>query len=479
MKKMTRRDFLATTTAAGAFSLLPSRPWARIVGANDDIRVAVAGFRSKGKGHIESFRRMKGVRVVALCDPDQAVLEREARRFRGRHETVNTYADVRELLEDDAVDAVVIATPHHWHALMTVWACQAGKDVYVEKPASHCVWEGRKMVEAARKHERIVQHGTQKRSDHGLRAAVEWLQAGHLGKITLSHGLCYRSRGSIGKVTAPQPIPQSIDYDLWAGPSPMKPLTRRRLHYDWHWFWETGNGDLGNQGIHEMDICRWFAGASAAAPRVFSVGGRFGYDDDGETPNTQFVYHDYDDIPILFEVRGLPMKSGMRALSHYKGIRVGNVIHCEGGHFSGGYAYDTKGKKVKKFRRDGGGGHAANFIKAVRSRKTSDLHADVLEGHLSSVLCHTGGVSHRLGRERPETEILEQIGNRPAALEAFERMKKHLDANKVDLKKVPAVAGAWLQMDPAQERFIGPLADEANALLKDSYRPPFVIPDQV
>ena len=479
MTTLPRRVFLKRSLTFAGASVLPATSCARVVGANGDIRVAVAGFRRQGSRHIQIFDAMKGVRVVALCDPDRQVLERETARFRDKGRPVAAYTDIRKLLEDDSIDAISTASPHHWHALMTVWACQAGKDVYVEKIASHSVWEGRKMVEAARKYGRIVQVGTQKRSDPGVAEAVRWLHEGNLGKILLARGFCYKRRGSIGKVTTPQGVSERIDHDLWTGPAPLRPLMRRHLHYDWHWFWDTGNGDLGNQGIHEMDICRWFSGATEGPPRVISVGGRFGYDDDGETPNTEFAFHDYADIPVLFEVRGLPMRPGSRAMPHYKGIRVGNVIDCEGGYFAGGWAYDNKGKKIRSFKRDGGGSHFANFIKAVRSRKPSDLNAEILQGHLSAILCHTGSISHRLGQESTPEGVLERIQSHPPAAESFERMKQHLTANAVDLGKTPPVVGAWLQFDPKKELFVGPCASEANAMIRHEYREPFVVPENV
>ena len=480
MTTLPRRRFLKRSLTFAGAAAMPARSWAQVLGANGDVRMAVAGCRSQGSNHIRIFDGMKGVRVVALCDPDRHVLEHQAKRFRNKGRPVSTYTDIRDLLENDGIDAISTASPHHWHALMTVWACQAGKDVYVEKIASHSVWEGRKMVEAARKYGRIVQVGTQKRSDPGLAEAVRWLREGNLGEVLLARGFCYKRRGSLGRVTAPQGVPEHIDHDLWTGPAPLRPLMRRRLHYDWHWFWDTGNGDLGNQGIHEMDICRWFSGAMEGSPRVISVGGRFGYDDDGETPNTEFVFHDYPGIPVLFEVRGLPRKPKSTAMPHYyKGIRIGNVIDCEGGRFAGGWAYDTKGKKIRSFKRDGGGGHFGNFIKAVRSRKPSDLNAEVLHGHLSALLCHTGSISHRLGQESAPEGILERIQSHPAAVESFERMKEHLATNAVDLEKTPPVAGAWLQFDPKKEVFIGPRASEANAMVRREYREPFVVPETV
>jgi len=496
MSKMTRREFTASALAAaatgGAAALLaacqttkgyrpqtPASTWSKVIGANEDVRVAVVGFHSKGKTHIDGFRKMKGVRVVALCDVDSKVLDKEVKKFTDRNEKVAAYRDIRELLDDPNVDAVVTATPNHWHALVTVWACQAGKDVYVEKPACHEIWEGIKQVEAARKYKRVVQVGTQHHSDQGLKEAFEWIHAGNLGKILVARGLCYKPRESIGKVSGPQPIPPEIDYNLWAGPAPMVPLMRKRLHYDWHWFWLTGNGDIGNQGIHEMDLARWALGATETSPRTISIGGRFGYDDDGQTPNTHIVFQDYKPAPLIFEVRGLPVKAGSKVMPAYKGIRIGNVIHCEGGYFAGGWAYDNKGEKIKQFKLDGGKAHRSNFIEAVRSRKWETLNSDIQQGHLSATLVHSGNISHRLGKEASQGEIMEKIKAEKDAVETFERLKEHLAANEIDLDKSKATLGPWLAMDTKQLVFTGPFAAEANKLRKRDYRKPFEIPEQV
>ena len=473
---ITRRRFIKGTLAAGATLSLPS---SRVLGANDDIRVAVVGIRNQGRNHIKWFRQMEGVRVVAVCDPDRSLLDRETEEFSKRGERVDTYVDYRRLLEDDAIDAVVTASPNHWHALVTVWGCQAGKDVYVEKPVSHTVWEGRQMVNAARTYNRIVQSGTQRRSDAGLQEAIEYIRQGNLGKMKLVRGICYVRRDSIGKVSGPQAIPKSVDYDLWCGPAPKTPLMRKSLHYDWHWVWPTGDGDFGNNGIHWMDICRWIVDHNQLAPRVLSLGGRFGYDDDGETPNTQLVYYDYQPVPILFELRGLPSSKGGSAMDHYRDTRGGVVVECEGGYFVGGWAYDKQGKKIKQFARDGGGSHKANFIKAVRSRKRSDLTAEVLEGHLSAALCHMGNISYRVGKEASPDQIMNSIGGNAALEESLNRLHEHLLVNHIDLKQTPCILGPMLKMDPTMERFTGEFAHKANRLLKRSYRRPYVIPDTV
>jgi predicted dehydrogenase len=487
MNKTTRRAFLKTSILAAGAVNLPARSWAAVPGANEDVRIAVIGFRQQGGSHIKSLEglRKKGVkvRIVALCDVDKDVLGKKARELADSGTTVETYGDIRKLLENANVDAVSIATPNHWHALAAIWSVQAGKDVYVEKPVSHNVSEGRRIVEAARKYKKIVQTGTQARSSEAIREAVEWVRAGNIGKIKIARGLCYKPRPSIGLVSQPQLPPASVDYDLWCGPAEKLPLWRTNLHYDWHWVWNTGNGDIGNQGIHQMDIARWFLGVDRLSPRIASIGGRLGYRDDGETPNTLAVFHHYEPAPLIFEVRGLPEKTGSKQMDRYHGVDVGNVIECEGGYvvvpsdYSKTAAYDNSGKVLKEFK--GASVHHENFLKAVASRKVSDLNADILEGHLSSALCHTGNISYQLGKEtRPEI-IREAIKDDHAASETFGRMTEHLAANGVDLSNPTsrAALGQVLKMDGVAERFIGNRA--ADAMLTRQYRPPFVVPQKV
>jgi predicted dehydrogenase len=475
MNKITRRSFISRSALAGAGLALPVSAWSQASGANGDIRVAVVGFNGRGESHISEFGKMKGARLVALCDCDSAVLEHGREALEKKNQKVETYTDIRKLLENKDIDVISIATPNHWHSLAGIWACQAGKDVYVEKPVSHNPWEGRKLVEAARKYKKIVQTGTQSRSDHALHEAFHWVKEGNIGKIRVARGLCYKPRPSIGKVSGPQPIPSSIDYDLWCGPAPKEPLKRKKLHYDWHWVWPTGNGDIGNQGIHQMDIIRWAAGKDKLSPRVMSIGGRLGYDDDGQTPNTQMVVHDYGDLLLIFEVRGLPRAADAKQMDKYRGQDVGHVIECEGGYIADKSAYDNDGKLIKQF--SGGENHFENFIKAVRSRNVKDLNADILEGHLSSALCHTGNISYRLGQEKSPDEILETIKANKAAVETFDRMQEHLAKNNVDLKKTPATLGVFLEMDPETEKFKD--NEAADALLTRKYRKPFVVPEKV
>jgi predicted dehydrogenase len=494
MNKLDRRSFLKssllTTASLGVFPALgadenakpkaPAPVASRATGANGDIRFAVVGFGGRGMDHIGELRKVNGARIVALCDVDQTILDRQVKKYRDLGEQIESYTDVRKLLENKDIDVVSFATPNHWHSLGAIWAMQAGKDVYVEKPVSHNVWEGRRVVEVSRQLNRIVQAGTQSRSSRGILEGIQWVREGHIGKILRARGLCYKPRPSIGKVDGPQPIPPGIDYDLWCGPAPMEPLMRKKLHYDWHWVWPTGNGDLGNQGIHQMDLARWALGESALSPRVLSVGGRLGYVDDGTTPNTFIVFHDYPTAPLIFEVRGLPSGAGSKEMDKYRGVSIGVVVDCEGGtmvipNYSSATILDKDGAEIKKF--SGSSSHFANFIDAVRSRKPGDLHAPILEGHLSSALCHTGNISYRLGKTQSPDEMREAVKGNKDLAESLGRMEEHLGANNVDLNKTPATLGAALKMDPLTERFIG--SPEADQLLTRDYRKPFVVPAKV
>src|SRR5262245_19977840 len=246
MKQITRRSFLKTAALTTATVSWSARSWSQIPSANDDVRVVVVGCGGRGKDHLSGLSKVKGCRLTGVCDVDDNVLLKEKQQWADKGITVETFTDIWKVLQNKNVDVISIATPNHWHSLAAIWAVQAGKDVYVEKPVSHNVWEGRKLVEAARKHKRIVQAGTQSRSSFAIREATEWVRAGNLGRVLVARGLCYKPRGSIGKVGAPQPPPPEVDYDLWCGPAPMDPVRRKRFHYDWHWFWNYGNGDLGN-----------------------------------------------------------------------------------------------------------------------------------------------------------------------------------------------------------------------------------------
>lgn len=491
MKHLNRRSFLKSAAVATAAVSWSARSWSQIASANDDVRVAVVGFGGRGKDHLGGLSKVKGCRIAGLCDVDDAILGKEKQNWADKGVTVEAFTDLRKLLESKNIDVISIATPNHWHALGAIWSVQAGKDVYLEKPVSHNVWEGRKIVEAARKYKKMVQTGTQSRSSFAIKEAIEWVRAGNLGKITAARGLCYKPRVSIGKVDGPQPVPPGVNYDLWCGPASMDPVRRKRFHYDWHWIWNYGNGDLGNQGIHQMDIARWFLGVKELSPRIMSLGGRFGYEDDGETANTQIIYHDYSKAPLIFEVRGLPRnqaanKNGswgspeMDKFPAQNGGSVAVIIHCEGGHivvpnYSSATAYDKDGKKLQEWK--GADDHYANFIKAVHSRKYTDLNADILEGHLSSALCHTGNISYRLGKTQKQEEIREAIKANAKLTETTGRMFEHLAANGVDVSGTPVTLGVPLRMRPSSERFRG--NDAANEMLTRPYRKPYVVPEKV
>jgi predicted dehydrogenase len=494
MSAPTRRTFIKTSLLAAVGAALPARSWSKVLGSHADIRVAVIGLNGRGRAHLESLARIPGVRVVALCDADTAVLDKVKPLVNGGD--VRTYVDIRELLAAPDIDVVTIATPNHWHSLGAIWAIQAGKDVYVEKPVSHNVWEGRQLANAAKKYGRVVQAGMQIRSSAGLREAVDWVHAGNIGKITASRGFCYKRRDSIGRAGGPQPVPASINYDLWSGPAPLVPPTRNTkngtVHYDWHWFWLYGNGDIGNQGIHEMDVARWFLGEPKLPPHALSIGGRLGYVDDGQTPNTQTVIYDYATAPLIFEVRGLPARAGLAGtgadpranadgvgMDSYRGVRIGNVVDCEGGSvtsnsYTEATAFDTNGKVIRQFA--GPDRHMQNFIDVVRNRRTSDLYGPIEEAHPSSALCHLGNISHRLGGAMPDGEIRERIKGSPQLSEVHGRMVEHLRANNVDLGQTPLTLGAPIAIDPVTEQLTDPNMWGRLAAMEPQYRAPFVVP---
>ena len=499
LPSLSRRHFIKSSALAASALGFPFI--ARSQSPNSEIRVGMVGFNSRGRSHLEDLQKINGVKIVGLCDVDEAVLGKSKAELAKKGHDVATFTDVRKMLDSKEIDAISTATPNHWHSLIGIWACQAGKDAYVEKPISHNVREGRVLAEAARKYGRIVQCGTQSRSSIGLQQAVKWGQAGNLGKLVWARGTCYKRRPSIGKVDAPTPWPAGIDQDLWFGPAQVKPLMRKKLHYDWHWVWDTGNGDLGNQGIHQMDIARWFMGEQALSPKIWSVGGRLGYIDDGETPNTMFAVHDYANAPLIFEVRGLPSKPATGGkkedMDTYRGNKgVGVYVQYEGGHievpdYVGCGAFDKDGKLVKAFGNfkgpkdapdtaksdgtDGQDSHHQNWSKAIRSRKPAQLNAEILDGHYSSALCHTANISYQLGKKQAPGAILEKVKANKEATDSYERMVEHLAINGVDIAKDHLTLGEFLTMDPKTEKFIGNAA--ADKLLTREYRKPYVVPD--
>jgi predicted dehydrogenase len=486
MSRVTRRDFIKSSLAAGVAMTLAS-PYSKVRGANGDIRIAVVGVGGQGSGHINNFRKLPGVRIVALCDADKDHLEKRVEDFKKRDEKVDGYTDVRKLLEDKNIDAITIATPNHWHSLITIWACQASKDVYVEKPVSHNIWEGRKMVEAARKYKRIVQAGTQQRSCPAVKEAARDIQAGKYGKVLWVHcsKLGTDNRKSIGKVTTPQPVPPSIDYNLWAGPAPMTPVMRQSFHYDWHWQWNWGDGEMANWGVHYLDDMRHLLGWDDVPTRVVAAGNRFAWDDNGETPNMHIALFDYNGLPAVVDIRNLPdpKRPGGKGGAVYLYSRGGNYIQCEGASIrisrGGGGAYDKDGNRIYQYKGDGGAAHAQNFIDAVRSGRRQDLAAEVEVGHLSTVLCHQANICWRVGSKAAVDQVRESMKSHKDALDTISDILEQIDGNGVDLTKEPFILGPVLTYDRKQERFVGENAEQANKLIKCSYREPFVVPDNV
>jgi predicted dehydrogenase len=385
--------------------------------------------------------------------------------------------DVRVALEDKDLDVISIATCNHWHSLMSIWACQAGKDVYVEKPLSHNVFEGRKLVEAARKYGRIVQHGTQSRSSGGWASAAAVARSGKAGKLKVSYGWASKPRGGIGS-KGPEDAPDGLDFNVWLGPAPDQYYHGNLVHYNWHWFWDFGNADTGNQGVHQMDIARWGLPEDAVAKpiKVISLGGRFDWDDQGETPNAHLTIFDYGDYQLVFESCNLVTG---------KTRTVTNAFHTDQGVITSGRFTPHGSKKsegLPKVEVDmgAGGGIFENFVKAVRSRKHTDLQADVLDGHLSSLLCHVGAICYRLGEVVPFDKSRKAFGDSKVAYDALMQMEGRMKSRGVKFDdSLRYRIGPVLTFDQKTEKFTGDRADEANRLISRRYREPFVVPDKV
>lgn len=456
MSNLNRRSFIKKTTVAATSGIMMSGPFVQESkakkSANDAVNVAIIGVRSRGKDHYRALSNLPNVNIKTLCDIDQRLLPEvvsEVEKLTGKKPT--TQSDIRKVLDDPDIDAVSIATPNHWHALQTIWACQAGKHVYVEKPVSHTLAEGRKMVEAARKYDRVVQTGTQARSSTSIVNAMNFLNDGGIGEIYMAKGLCLKPRGSIGHANDSN-IPKGVDWNMFRGPAAYRPFNENRFHYKWHWFWDTGNGDFGNQGIHQADLARWSLKKFTHPVRVQGMGNYFVLDSDQETPNIQHLEFEYENGSILqFEVRGL----GSNAEGD---IKIGNLIFGSSGWLSmkseedgacqayqsdiqiqpSGYSSykETIGKKfvdTNPATSDAVVNHFKNFIDCVRKGKWQDLNADILEGHLSSSLCHLGNIAYRLKRS--------------------------------------------LKFNPRDENFVNDAV--ANSYLTKMYRAPFVLPDTI
>jgi predicted dehydrogenase len=469
----TRRQFLGACVAGGlgAPTLTAARA-ARVRGANEALRVAVVGLNGRGRDHLAGFRRVPGVRIAGLCDVDADVLAARLDACRKRGEDPVALRDVRELLDRGGCDAISVATPNHSHAWLGCEAAARGVHAYVEKPISHDVWQGRQLVALAAERRVVVATGSQCRSHVANQEAIAWLRGGGLGRIRLARGLCYKRRPSIGAAAAVAAPPAHVDYGLWLGPAAEAPVRRQQFHYDWHWQWAYGNGDLGNQGVHQVDLLRWGLGVDALPRAVVSFGGRFGYRDDGETPNSQVVWCDYDAAPLVFEVRGLPARPGDEAMDTFLGARIGVVFHCEHGQlvldgYEQGHARDLDGKVVRHFR--GGGDHYANFVAAVRAGDPGLLTADARQGHLSAALCHLGNTSFRAGAAIGGEALGERLQAQPELHEAWQRLHEHLRRHDVPL---PSDGGLVLGtlLRPAPDG-----ADQPAPAMRPGFRVPTVV----
>jgi predicted dehydrogenase len=401
---MDRRHFLGAAASTGL-----ALAAARAADANNKVVVAIMGTGGRGTEHARTFEQQPGVEVAYVCDVDQKRAGKagdEVTKVKGRSPKVVT--DFRRILDDKSVDALVIATCNHWHAPAAILACAAGKHVYVEKPCSHNPREGELMVAAARKHDRRVQMGNQRRSGAKVMEAIEEIRRGTIGRAYFAQAWYTNDRPSIGNGT-PAPVPDGLDYDLWQGPAPRRPFRSNYLHYNWHWFWHWGNGELGNNGVHMIDLCRWGLGVDYPI-HVSSSGGRYRFADDQETPDTHVVSYDFGDKTITWE--GL-------SCNHMPDNRVADVVfHGEKGSLAihgGGYTvHDPKGKQVRKVAGPGDDvPHIANFLDAVRNG--GRLNSEIEEGHKSTLLCHLGNIAHRTGRAlRCDPKNGHIIGDQPA-----------------------------------------------------------------
>ncbi|MFO1450726.1 MAG: Gfo/Idh/MocA family oxidoreductase [Opitutaceae bacterium] len=480
MSSLTRRTFLKhSALAAGSFALISGTgASARVLGANDRLRIAVAGLHGRGKAHIAGWLQQPNVEIAYLIDPDRQVLERTLKDLASKSKgpfTCQGVTDVRKALEDPTLDALSIATPNHWHSLMTIWAAQAGKHVYVEKPISHDVVEGRVVVEAQRKYGVVIQHGTQRRSDAELAGLHEAIQSGRFGRLKLSYGYCCKPRASIGTKAVSTP-PAHLDWNLWRGPARIAQYHENLVHYNWHWFWPTGNGDMNNQGTHQLDVARWALDPQVTHPvRVMALGGRFQWKDQGETPNTMFAVAEYPNGQyVYFNVRNVNHPGYVTQVENEYYFEDGGRI-SKGLYFAKGA---TAGEKVGvPPGRVTPGGNWGSFIAACRAGRPDLANGNALQAHHGSVLGHLMNNSYRLGETVPFNAKAGRFGDHTEAYEHF--MKLHAimrDGAGVPEDGASYTVGPWLTFDPATERHTGARRDEANALLQDPHSAGFEVP---
>lgn len=500
MNTISRRRFLETSLLTGT-GLIAAPYILKSAEPNETLGMAVVGGGGRGGSHIEAFikdKPSKRTEIRFLVEVDEKIGSKRAyeiEKKQGRAPKV--VKDMRQAFESKDIEAVSIATPNHWHALAGIWAMQAGKDVYIEKPISHDIAEGTALVAAAKKYKRMCQVGTQCRSHAAIQDAMNFLHKGGIGEVKLARGLCYKRRQSIGS-KGDYPIPADVDFNLWSGPASYTDpkLTRERFHYDWHWQRLYGNGDSGNQGPHQTDIARWGLNVDAHPNSVIAYGGRLGYQaerkssdyiDAGDTANTEIGIYDYGDKTMVFETRGLAVDNSAddeinQLFQSKKGNKIGVIFYGTEGYlvqkeYDLCLVYDKQLKLVKEFK--GGGDHFGNFINACRSRRSEELNADAWEGHLSAALAHLANISFYLGEKNvvpaeKAKSILEGIKSHDDNLKTLERSLKHLTDNGVDLAKTPISMGPFLKFDPKREIFPG--SAEATAMVTRQYRDGFVCP---
>ena len=499
MSKLNRRQF--SSIAATSLFAASSTQVTRAQSANEQLGVCIAGLNGRGGEHIRGFDKDPRTVIRAIVDIDEEVGARRADqigKLQGKRPEL--FTDVRKALDADGVDILSVATPNHWHALMGVWAMQAGKDVYVEKPISHNIHEGRALVEAAARYGRMFQTGTQCRSSRAVQDAMKYIADGNIGECNFARGLCYKRRKSIGAL-GDYDIPGNVDFDLWSGPASLTDpkLTRQRFHYDWHWQRHYGNGDLGNQGPHQTDVARWGLGVNRHPNSIISYGGRLGYQaerkddsyvDAGDTANTEVSIYDYGDKCIVFETRGLDIStsSGKEVEAMFGsggGNKIGVIFYGSEGYvaqvrYDYCKAFDKDFNTIKEFKSGNvGDAHFANFIDACITRDYSSLNADAMTGHLSAGVSHLGNISYYLGENnRVSTDEIKSVISKVKSLDdnvvTLERTVEHLEANNVDLAKTPLSLGPMLEFDDKTERFTN--HDGANELLSRDYRDGFVVP---
>ncbi|RCS54814.1 gfo/Idh/MocA family oxidoreductase [Bremerella cremea] len=477
MSRFNRRTFLQTTAAGTGLILAGTSASGAVLGANDRVRIAVAGLNGRGKSHINGWLEQDNVEIAYVIDPDEKVLANTQKalqeKVNGKY-TIKGVRDVREALDDKSLDAISVATPNHWHSLITIWAAQAGKHVYVEKPLSHDVVEGRVAVEAQKKYGVVIQHGTQRRSDAGIAGLHEAIQAGKWGKLKISYGYCCKPRSGIGNKPYGKP-PEKLDWNLWRGPAEVAEYHGNYHPYNWHWFWKTGNGDLNNQGTHQLDVARWAIDKDQTHPvKAMAIGGRFQWDDQGETPNTMFAMAEYPNgQQVFFNVRNVNYKDYQK--------QVENEYYFEdGGKIVRGKYYAKGSDKPESLNIERGhvtpGGNWASFIAAVRANDPSMANGNVQDAHYACVLGHLMNNSYRLGEEVPFSKKAGKFGDNKDAAEHFAQLHEIMAKGVGVSDGAKYTVGPTLTFDPETERHIGDHADKANALLKDENRKGFQIP---